>query len=166
MPRVHRLATVLLACVGIVMTLSVPAAAADGANAEVVVRIRHAAVTPIHVSGTGIGSVRTFFVPTSVNGRAAPGDYLTGTLTTVAVDAERGTELRTANLVFVVGRQANQLVVGGVSTYPATSATLPVDHPAVRPVIGGSGRYDGARGYVVSTNLGEKGWLHVFHVRQ
>jgi hypothetical protein len=31
-------------------------------------------------------------------------------------------------------------------------------------VVGGSGSYSGARGEVVSTNLGDQGWSHVFRI--
>ena len=34
----------------------------------------------------------------------------------------------------------------------------------VRPVLGGSGIYDGASGQVISTNLGADGWTHVFRI--
>lgn len=129
-----------------------------------IVRIWHPAVTPTGVIGSGLGTVRTWFTPTTVDGVSAPGQYMTGTLTTVAIDASDGTEWRTSNLVFVVGGESNQLVVGGVSLYPATSATIATGTQTIRPIIGGSGAYNGARGYVVTTNLGPRGWLHVFHV--
>jgi hypothetical protein len=129
-----------------------------------IVRIWHAATTPTSVLGTGLGTVRTWFTPIAVDGTSAPGQYMTGTLTTVAIDAARSTEWRTANLVFVIGAEANQLVIGGVSTYPSTSATIAVGTTTTRPIIGGSGTYAGAHGYVVTTNLGASGWLHTFHL--
>lgn len=128
------------------------------------VRVWHAAVTPTAVVGSGLGTVRTWFTPISVNGVSAAGQYMTGTLTTVAVNPDDASEWRTSNLVFVVGDEANQLVVGGVSVYPTISATIAAGTKTTRPIIGGSGRYNGARGYAVSTNLGADGWSHVFHL--
>lgn len=128
------------------------------------VRVWHAAVTPTAVVGSGLGTVRTWFTPISVNGVSAAGQYMTGTLTTVALNPADASEWRTSNLVFVVGDEANQLVVGGVSIYPAVSATIAAGATTTRPIIGGSGRYNGARGHVVSTNLGADGWSHVFHL--
>lgn len=129
-----------------------------------VVRVYHQAVNPIAVSGSGIGAVRTFFIPVAVNGKAADGQYLAGTLTTLDTSMPGGLELRASNLTFVLGSEANQLVVGGVSLYPPAGATLAEGQTTVRPVIGGSGIYDGARGQVVSTNMGANGWTHVFKV--
>lgn len=117
------------------------------------------------MSGSGIGTVRTFFIPIAVNGKAADGQYLTGTLTTVGSVMAGGQELRASNLTFVIGNEDNQLVVGGVSLYPPAGATLAPGEHTIRPVIGGSGIYDGARGQVASTNLGANGWTHVFKIR-
>ena len=129
------------------------------------VKVYHQAVTPIAVSGSGIGAVRTFFIPIAVNGKAADGQYLTGTLTTVSAAMADGQELRASNLTFVFGSEDNQMVVGGISLYPPAGATIAPGAKTIRPVIGGSGIYDGARGQVVSTNLGANGWTHVFKIR-
>lgn len=129
------------------------------------VTVTHAAVTPTATTGTGLGTVRTFYVPIDVDGVSADGQYLTGTLTTLAEGGDGDQELRSSNLVFVFGDEANQLVVGGISLYPSAGATLAVGEETVRPVVGGSGSYSGARGDVVSTNLGGEGWSHVFRIR-
>ncbi|CAB4832996.1 MAG: hypothetical protein F2763_05875 [Actinobacteria bacterium] len=141
-----------------------PAQAAPSARVTVV-KVYHQAVTPIAVSGSGIGTVRTFFIPIAVNGKAADGQYLTGTLTTFSAAMADGQELRASNLTFVFGTEDNQMVVGGISLYPPAGATIAPGAKTIRPVIGGSGIYDGARGQVVSTNLGANGWTHVFKVR-
>ena len=91
--------------------------------------------------------------------------YLTGALTTVAVDKPTADiELRTANLVFVVGRAADQIVVGGVSAYAQKTPTISKRSVVTRPVIGGSGKYAGARGSCVTTHRSNGTWTHVFHV--
>jgi hypothetical protein len=108
--------------------------------------------------------VRTFFLPIAVDGKAANGQYLTGTLTTLAENVTSGLEVRGSNLTFVFGDEANQLVVGGISLYPPAGATLAPGQRTVRPVIGGSGIYAGARGQVVSVNMGPTGWTHTFRI--
>ena len=138
---------------------SMPASAATDRQT---VRVYHQAVTPIATSGSGVGTVRTFFIPIAVDGRAADDQYLAGTLTTLAENVSRGQELRASNLTFVFGDEADQLVVGGISLYPPAGATLAPGTKTVRPVIGGSGRYDGARGQVISRNYGAEGWTHTF----
>lgn len=129
-----------------------------------VVRVYHEAVTPIATSGSGIGMERTFFIPIAVDGKAADGQYLSGTLTTLAENVSNGQELRASNLTFVFGDEADQLVVGGISLYPPAGATLAPGTKTVRPVLGGSGKYDGARGQVVSRNYGADGWTHTFRI--
>jgi hypothetical protein len=141
-----------------------PVGHAQKATTETI-RVYHQAVTPIAVSGSGVGAVRTFFIPIAVNGVAADEQYLAGTLTTLAEGVDAGLELRASNLTFVFGAEPDQLVVGGVSLYPPAGATLAAGQRTVRPVIGGSGRFFGARGQVVSTNLGADGWTHVFRIR-
>lgn len=134
------------------------------AEKPITVTVYHQAVNPIAVSGSGIGAVRTFFIPMAVNGKAADGQYLAGTLTTVDTAMPGGQELRSSNLTYVFGAEPDQMVVGGVSLYPAAGATIAVGQKTIRPVIGGSGKYSGARGQVISTNMGANGWTHVFKV--
>lgn len=126
--------------------------------------ITHAAVTPTLVTGSGLGTVRTFSAPILVNGKAVAGSYFAGTLTTVMLETVTNQDVRSSNLTFVVGKSANQLVVGGVAVYPADGSTLAVGSTATRPIVGGSGKYAGATGWVETTNLGTDGWRHVFSV--
>ena len=72
--------------------------------------------------GTAIGSE----TGTHVNGKAADGQYLTGTLTTVTLGLPDNQEVRASNLIFVFGSIDNQLVVGGASLYPSGAATIAV----------------------------------------
>lgn len=116
-------------------------------------------------AGSSIADTRTYYLPLTRPGGTAQIGYLTGVLTTVAVDEPSpGMELRTADLVFVVGGPADQIVVGGVSAYPRAAQTLPAKSVVVRPVVGGSGRYAGARGWCVTTHLANDTWTHVFHL--
>ena len=147
---------------GLVSTVAVSPVSA--AEKPITVRVYHQAVNPIAVSGTGIGTVRTFFIPIAVNGMAADGQYLAGTVTTLDTAMLGGQELRTSNLTYVFGAEKDQMVVGGVSLYPPAGATIAAGQTTIRPVVGGSGKYSGARGQVVSTNMGANGWTHVFKV--
>jgi hypothetical protein len=142
-----------------------PAASAKSAAPVQIVNVYHQAVTPTSITGSGLGTVRLFFIPMAVNGKAADDQFLVGSLTTVAQGLPGNQELRASNLTFVFGAEENQLVVGGISLYPSDGATIAPGTKTVRPVIGGSGIYDGARGQVVSTNLGDDGWTHVFRIR-
>lgn len=128
------------------------------------VAVTHGVVKATSTTGTGLGTVRTFFIPFEVDGISSDEQYLSGTLTTLGEGVKGDQEIRGSNLTFVFGDEANQLVVGGISLYPAAGATLAIGEETVRPVIGGSGTYEGATGEVVSTNLGDEGWSHVFRI--
>lgn len=148
----------------LLLAFTVSTGSAHAATEREVVRVYHQAVQPIATSGSGVGTVRTFFIPMAVDGKAADGYYLTGTLTTLATDMADGYEIRASNLIYVFGNEADQLVVGGISLYPPSDATLPPGSRTVRPVVGGSGRYDGATGQVISRNYGADGWTHTFRI--
>ena len=139
---------------------------------RVVVRVAHGPVTAGNsqyidagVPGPSVGDLRTYYLPLTRPGSSRRVGYLTGTLTTTATGRPRaGMELRTANLVFVVRRAANQLVLGGVAAYAQSAPVLAKRSVVTRPVIGGSGRYAGARGWCVTTHLANGTWTHVFHL--
>lgn len=145
------------------LSAALPATAQTSAMPDRI-EVTHGTVTPTLVQGESLGAVRTYLVPITVDGKAGANYYLAGTLTTVAIQMSDDQELRASNLTFLFGAEANQIVVGGVSLYPATSSTLAANQKTVRPIIGGSGVYNGARGYTLSTNLGAEGWSHVFYL--
>ncbi len=161
-----RIARPLVAALALVLGLSLVGAAPASARERVeIVTITHAPTAPTAVVGTGLGTVRTYYVLTAVNGRKSPASgYMSGTLTTIATGLSDNKELRSSNLVFVVGSESNQLVIGGLSLYNTDLSTIAAGTTTVRPIIGGSGIYSGARGTVVTTNLGDQGFRHVFRL--
>ena len=161
----RRLPLLLVTALTSLALVIAPSAGATNRSGTETIRVYHQAVLPTSVQGSGVGTVRTFFIPIAVEGQTLTNPYLVGTLTTVATGLSGNREIRTSNLAFVFGDEADQLVVGGISYYPAEGATLAPGTKTIRPVVGGSGRYDGARGQVISTNLGANGWTHVFRIR-
>jgi hypothetical protein len=148
----------------LLLAFTVSTSSAHAATDREVIRVYHQAVQPIATSGSGVGTVRTFFIPMAVDGKSADNYYLTGTLTTLTTGMADGSELRASNLIYVFGDEADQLVVGGISLYPPSGATLPPGAKTVRPVVGGSGRFNGATGQVISRNYGADGWTHTFQI--
>lgn len=159
MPFVRLLAAALAVVLGLTLAGASPAAAKER---RTTVTITHAPTAPTAIVGTGLGTVRTYYVPITVAGRQPQTGYMSGTLTTIATGLADAQELRGSNLVFVVGSEPNQLVVGGLSLYSTDVNTLSTGQSTIRPIIGGSGIYAGARGDVKTTNLGDAGWRHVF----
>jgi hypothetical protein len=168
-PRALRIAPALVAAC--VLLIGAAGAGAAGPKARVI-SVAHGAVTTsnsqyidLGTPGASVGDLRTYYLPLARTGTTATVGYLTGTLTTVAVDQPApGMELRTANLVFVIGRVSDQIVVGGVAEYTQTASTVAAKSTVTRPVIGGSGRFAGARGWCISTHLADNTWTHVFHL--
>lgn len=135
----------------------------DSAISKVVV-VTHGVVTPTATTGSGIGTIRTFNIPIAIEGMESDHQYMLGTLTTLEVGVNGNEELRSANLNFVLGGESNQVVLGGISLYPPAGATIAPGNETIRPIIGGSGLYEGAAGQVVSKNMGNDGWSHIFSI--
>ena len=91
---------------------------------------------------------------------------MTGSLLTTEVGKpSAGKEYRSADLVFTIGKARNQLIIGGVAVYQQQAPTVAERTTVVRPVIGGSGKYDGARGWCESVHRKDGTWRHTFHVQ-
>ena len=171
MNAVRRTAMVVPALAIALVTLIAPQAAQaderkapDRAKSTVV--FRHGVATPTSTQGSGLGTVRFFSIPGTVDGKAGVPTFLNGTLTTIALDPAQNRDVRASNLILTVGGEENQLVFGGLSVYPADGSTLAPGTKTIRPILGGTGIYDGARGSVVSENLGAQGWTHIFRIKR
>ena len=75
---------------------------------------------------------------------------------------EAGVESRVTNAVFLFGGLDDSLLLEGTGWYPGEGATLEVSATLVRAIIGGTGMYAGASGYVESTRNADDTWTHVF----
>jgi hypothetical protein len=107
--------------------------------------------------------VRLYYIDLTKPGKKKVIGFMTGSLVTTAVDRPTsGKEYRSADLIFTVGK--SQLVLGGVAVYDQTAATVAKRSSVVRPVLGGTGKYAGARGWAKSTRFKDNTWKHTFHV--
>ena len=85
---------------------------------------------------------------------------LSGAILTVDATLDGVTEeIRHRNLVFSLA--GGQLVAQGVSRYPAARAELAAGRPFVIAIVGGTGRYIGARGEVRTTQRADGSYRHV-----
>jgi len=115
-------------------------------------------------AGPSVGDIVTFHAPVSRKGSSTVIGYMTGSLRNVSIDFPRpGTAVREVNLVFVLRDGKDQLVIGGVAEYPLDASTLPLPSTTVRPLVGGMGRYAGARGWVETVHAADDTWTHTFH---
>jgi len=162
---------IMLALIGLVGTgLSFAFTAATSASTYQTVEFDHAEVTASQVTvldngfdGSSPGDERFFNVPAT----SPQGGLLTGSLTVVAPDSPKvGQELRQSDLVFQFGAIEDQMVVGGVAVYEITDPTLALGRVVVRPILGGSGKYAGATGWLDTTHNEDGTWVHVFHYKK
>lgn len=112
------------------------------------------------VDGSTPGDERFFIIPAT----APDGGLMTGSLTVVAPQTPTaGQELRRSDLVFQFGAVEDQMVVGGVAVYEIADPTIGLGKVVTRPILGGSGRFKGATGWVETTHNEDGTWVHVFH---
>ena len=162
---------IMIALISLVGTgLSFAFTAATSSAAYQTVEFTHAEVIASQVTvldsgldGSSPGDERFFVVPAT----SPEGGLLTGSLTVVAPDEPLASqELRRSDLVFQFGAVEDQLVVGGVAVYEIDDPTLALGRVVVRPILGGSGVYAGATGWVDSTHYKDGTWVHVFHYKK
>jgi hypothetical protein len=77
------------------------------------------------------------------------------------IKAEHGMETVQGMITYELGT-GNQLVVGGLGEYPLKGTGLLKGRTFVRPVLGGSGKYSGATGEVLSKVLPGGGYDQTF----
>jgi hypothetical protein len=143
-------------------------ACTPGSSGSRTVTVTHGPVTLVYADlgqpGPSVGDTRGTEIATRIEGSQATG-RLDAILTTTAVDAPgKGDEIRIGHLVFTFASADDQIVVDGASVYPSASATIAVGATTVRPIVGGSGVYAGARGFAESSHLADGTWRHVFHL--
>jgi hypothetical protein len=97
----------------------------------------------------------------AANGRTVLGG-LRGTQTDIKI--ENGMETVQGMLTYQLGT-GNQIVVGGLSANPLSTGGFLVKNKAfVRAVLGGTGKYSGARGTVTTKRLTATRYLQVFRL--
>lgn len=83
-------------------------------------------------------------------------------LVKLAAQADPSTEKRATLLFFNFAGGQDQIIVLGAADYPSTAAEFKAGQPVVRAVLGGTGRYMGARGQLTSTRNQDGSYKQVF----
>jgi hypothetical protein len=73
------------------------------------------------------------------------------TLIKIAGQANPDSEKRATLLFFTFNRGQDQIIALGATDYPPTAAEFGAGQPVTRAILGGTGRYMGVRGQLVST---------------
>ncbi|MBU6317501.1 MAG: hypothetical protein KGR47_13390 [Acidobacteria bacterium] len=111
--------------------------------------------------GPSPGDERIWNFSGSSDGKDVVLDFI---MTTTAIDTpEKGVETRVTLGVFSFGG-SDTLLLEGVGLYPGEGATLKPSATLERAIVGGTGKYAGATGSVVSEHLPDDTWTHTFRI--
>lgn len=100
--------------------------------------------------------------------RSTSGGTVTGevfgskTLVKMAGEANPNSEKRATLLFFTFNGGADQIIAFGAGDYPPTAAEFNAGQPVVRAILGGTGKYMGARGQLTSTRNADGSYTQVF----
>jgi hypothetical protein len=164
----RRLALTAIALGIVVASLAACSSGEKAATAETTVTVHHAATpAPVYVdlgdSGPSVGDVRLFsYDATAADSQKVRVDVV---MTTTGIVAGTADEYRDTRIIFSFANPADQLILEGVAVYPGANSVLKPATTTIRPLIGGSGAYAGATGWVDSTHNADGTWTHVFHIR-
>ena len=124
----------------------------------------HIDFTDVAAKGDSPGDTEEFYAPLTRDGK--PAGHVSGVLMIEDmpnnVTGVAGAEERLTLLNFDL--PDGLIMVGGQAPYPAGEQTMRPQAPAVRPVIGGTKAYLGARGEVTTTKQSDQTYLHEFHL--
>ena len=113
-------------------------------------------------AGDSVGDQRIWeFSGKASDGQAVTMDWIM--TTTGQPDVATGLERRVTTGLFSLGDAGgDQIVIEGVGRYPIAGSTVKVDSTLERAIIGGTGKYAGARGTVTTSHLADGTWQHIF----
>ena len=114
--------------------------------------------------GNSPGDVYHFFAPLhSSSGGPVTGEVFgTKTVVKLATDAKPNLERRATLLFFTFGEQQDQIIALGVHEYPTNAPEFETGRSVVRAILGGTGKYMGARGEVTSTRNADGSYTQAF----
>src|SRR5881398_4008444 len=114
--------------------------------------------------GRSPGDVHHFFAPlhTSPGGPVTGEVFGTKTLVKLATDANPNLEQRAMLLSFTFSDRQDQIIALGVADYSPAAGEFNADKPRARAILGGTGKYMGARGQLTSTRNADGSYTQVF----
>jgi hypothetical protein len=102
--------------------------------------------------GNSPGDAYYFYAPlhSSLGGPVTGEVFGSKKLVKLAVQANPNSEKRVTLLFFTFRGGQDQIIAFGAGDYPPTAAEFEVDQPVARAILGGTGKYIGARGQLNS----------------
>ena len=114
--------------------------------------------------GNSLGDVYHFSAALhSRRGGPVTGEVIgTKTLVKLPTDANPNQERRATLMFFSFAEAKDQIIAFGAADYSPSTPEFDADKPVVRPVLGGTVKYMGARGQVTSTRSSDGSYTQVF----
>jgi hypothetical protein len=114
--------------------------------------------------GKSLGDVYHFIAPLhSSQGGPVTGELIgSKTLVKVPTEANPNLERRATLMFFTFDESKDQIIAFGVADYLPTAPEFEPGKSAVRAVLGGTGKYMGARGQVISTRNADGTYTQAF----
>jgi len=114
--------------------------------------------------GNSLGDVYHFSAALhSERGGPVTGELIgSKTLVKMPTDANPNLERRATLMFFTFAGDKDQIIALGAADYTPSAPEFGAGKPVVRPVLGGTGKYMGARGQVTSTRNADGSYTQVF----
>jgi len=114
--------------------------------------------------GRSVGDIRIW----NFDAKASSGDAVNTNwiMTTTGINQSKGIEQRIVNAAFYFnGDTDNQILIQGVAEYRITKAALEESVTTRRAIIGGTGKYANAQGWMETKHLPNGSWQHVLNLK-
>ena len=111
--------------------------------------------------GAGPGDLTVFDGPLVSSDGKKPAGHVYGTQTSIS--AQKGSEVVQAFITYDFG-SGNRITIGGVGQYPTGGKGLVPGKTFVRPILGGTGTYEGADGTLTSVHRSNGDYEQTFRV--
>jgi hypothetical protein len=114
--------------------------------------------------GNSLGDVYHFSAALhSERGGSVTGEVIgSKTLVKLPTDANPNQERRATLMFLTFTEGKDQIIAFGAADYASSTPEFDADKPVVRPVLGGTGKYMGARGQVTSMRSSDGSYTQVF----
>jgi hypothetical protein len=156
---------VALTCAAVLSLLSFFTEASAEERQTLKVRQDLPVLVTVDIGDPGVSHADMLAFEATITSDDGSSGILRGILITVDIPDDSGDVLedRVGQLVFDLG-DGNMLVVSGASVYPDQSIEMATNKEQIRAVIGGTGRFIGARGQVTTVRADRGHYDHTFEL--
>ena len=114
--------------------------------------------------GRSVGDIRIWnFDAKASNGDSVNTNWI---MTTTGINLSKGIEQRIVSAaLYFNGNTDNQILIQGVAEYKITKAALDESVTTRRAIIGGTGKYANAQGWMDTKHLPNGSWQHVLNLK-